>query len=78
MQFFLLQKTEKFGLETQWHLSDFVEEKRASLRGLDSSGMGLHGSGEGAAGVAEEFRFEQSFGAAQLTTANVRVARGLN
>src|SRR5208282_3299270 len=41
---------------------DFVEEECASLRRLNSSRIGLHGSGESAAGVSEEFGFEQGLG----------------
>src|ERR1019366_7792360 len=59
LQFFLLQEAEQLGLEAQRHLADFVEEQRASLRRLDSSRVGLHGSGKRAPCVSEQFGFEQ-------------------
>ncbi len=62
LQFLLFQKTQQLGLETQGHLANFVEEKRASLRRLDSSRIGLRGAGKRAAGISEEFGFEQGFG----------------
>src|SRR5208282_6629488 len=54
LQFFLLQKPQQFGLQAQRHLANFVEKERASLRCLNSSGIGLGGSGKGAASVSEK------------------------
>src|SRR5271166_301110 len=62
LQFFLLQKAEQLGLKAQRHLSDLIEEKRASLRRLNSSRVGLQGSGKSAARVSEQFGFEQVLG----------------
>ena len=62
LQFFLLQKTQQLGLQAQRHLADLVQEERASLCHLDSSRIRLHGSGESAARVSEEFGFEQGLG----------------
>jgi hypothetical protein len=46
LQFFLLEKTEQLGLKAQWHLADLIEKQRASLRSLNSSRVGLCGSGK--------------------------------
>ena len=42
--------------------TDFVEEQRAAVRGLEESGLGLARIGERAALIAEELCFEQCLG----------------
>jgi hypothetical protein len=57
-----LKKAEEFGLNSEREFADLVEEERAPVRRLDAADAGLDGSGEGAAGVPEEFGFKQSLG----------------
>jgi hypothetical protein len=57
-----LQEAEELGLDGEGELADLVEKECAAVRGFDAAGAGLHGSGEGAAGVAEELGFKECFG----------------
>ena len=58
----ILQDAQEFRLCRRTHLTDFVEEECAALRLLKSSGFGLLRIGEGAALIAEQFRFEELLG----------------
>ncbi len=57
-----LQEPQQFGLHRKRQLSGLIQKQRAAVRGMDASQPGLHGSGEGAAHVAEQFGLEQGFG----------------
>ena len=62
LEFATLQEAEKLGLDGEREFADLVQEERASVRGFDAAGAGLDGSGEGAAGVAEELGLEKCLG----------------
>src|SRR6266550_4075582 len=55
----LLQNTQQFGLQFRREFPDFVEENRASVRGLKQAGLGFYGSREGAFRVPEQIAFHQ-------------------
>src|SRR5690606_4057378 len=57
-----LQEAQQFRLEAEWEVADLVEEQRTAVRELDLARRLPDRAGEGAALVAEEFRFEQGFG----------------
>jgi hypothetical protein len=59
-----LQNAQQLGLERARDVADFVEEEGAAVRLLEAPLARLDCAGEGAAFVAKEFRFEQSFPAA--------------
>ncbi len=58
----ILQKAQHLGLETDGHLANLVEKKRAAMRCFDAAGARLDSAGEGSASVAEELGLEQGFG----------------
>ena len=53
---------EQTKLHTWGHFADLVEEDRAAIRSLESADLVLDRVGEGAADVAEELAFEETFG----------------
>ncbi|KFB66994.1 MAG: hypothetical protein CAPSK01_003935 [Candidatus Accumulibacter vicinus] len=55
----ILQHAQELDLQRQRHVTDLVEKQRAAVGRLEQAGMGVGGTGEGAADVAEEFRLEQ-------------------
>ena len=55
----VLNESQELGLQFQRQIANFIEEERAAVAGEDAAGVVADGSGEGAAGVAEEFAFEQ-------------------
>ncbi|MNH33538.1 hypothetical protein D3C79_940640 [compost metagenome] len=57
--FLVLDEAQQFGLQGQWEIADFVEEKRAPISLIDSPQGAFAGAGEGAAGVAEQLAFHQ-------------------
>ena len=62
LQFPALHKAQQLGLQGQRHLADLVQKQRASVGRLDASDAPLHRTGKCAAGMAEEFRFQQRLG----------------
>lgn len=50
----LLKSTQKFCLQVDRHIADFVEKERSALRGLEKALLGLHRAGECPFHVAEE------------------------
>ena len=46
-------------MQGQGHFADLVQKERAAVRGFDATSAGGDGTGEGAAGVAEELRFKE-------------------
>ena len=61
MKFPVLQHAQKFGLQRERHVSDLVQEDRASVRHFQFALLQAVRAGEGAAFMAEEFVFEQRF-----------------
>ena len=55
------QEPQHLRLKWKRHFADFVEEKRAILRGFDASGARVHSTCERAAGMTKQLRFEQRF-----------------
>ena len=53
---------QQFGLKINRHLRDFVQQQAPSPRLRDQTAAILHGPGESAAHVAEQFRFDQFLG----------------
>ena len=58
----LLERAQDLHLHAERHVADLVEEERAFLGELETSGTRPDGAGEGAALVAEQLGFEQTFG----------------
>src|SRR6185312_12531583 len=56
----VLQKLQKFGLQTQFELGNFIQEKRAAVRHFHASRLRSVGAGERALFVSEQFAFQQS------------------
>src|SRR6185437_8734817 len=59
LEFAALEEAKELGLNGEWEFANLVKEECASVGGFDAAGAGLDGSGEGAAGVTEEFSFEK-------------------
>ena len=57
-----LEDAEELGLDEHGHFADFVEEEGAAVALFEAADALLHGTGERAFLVAEEFGFEQAFG----------------
>ena len=58
----LLQDAEKFGLQFERQLGDFVQKQSAVVRLLEAAHTLLDGSCEGASDVSEQLGFEEIFG----------------
>ena len=58
----IFKDAQEFRLCGGTHFTDFVEEERAAFCELESTGFGLLRIGEGAALIAEQFRFEELLG----------------
>src|SRR6185436_8478589 len=56
------------------HVPDFIEENRPAVRLLEQAGPRAVGSGEGAALVAEQLRFEERLGHARAVRRDERAA----
>ncbi len=56
------ENAQKFCLNRERQLSDFVEEESAAMSEIHFAGFARAGSREGAAFVAEEFVFDEAFG----------------
>ena len=56
-----LQDPQQFHLQRDRHVADFIEQHRAALGRLKQADVVAGGAGEGAACMAEQFRFEQRF-----------------
>ena len=54
-----LQGAQQFRLQLEGHLSDFVQEHGAPMRGLECTLAFAIGSGEGAASIPEQLAFDQ-------------------
>jgi len=61
-EFLLLENAQKFGLEIERKIANFVEEERAAIGEFEAADFLADGAGEGAALVAEQFGFEQAAG----------------
>ena len=59
---FFLKHAEKFGLQAEAEVADFVEEEGAVVGGFDAALTAEESSGKGAFFVAEEFVFDEIFG----------------
>ena len=59
LDFAFLQGAQQLGLHIERHFADFVEEERAAVGRFEQPLLGLHGPGESAFDVSEEFRFDQ-------------------
>ena len=57
-----LQNAKDLGLHLQTHVSDFVQEERASVRLLELTALCLSRTRERALGVAEKLRLDQLLG----------------
>jgi hypothetical protein len=53
----LLEHAEQLGLKLQWHVSNFVEEQRATIRQRKAADMRIDSARKGPAFVSEEFAF---------------------
>src|SRR5208283_1316405 len=69
----LLQNTQELALQTLVEGSDFVEEQRTAIGGLDESRLCRFSPGEGTFFVAEQFRLDESFGQGGAVQADVRL-----
>jgi hypothetical protein len=58
-EFAFLQDTQKFHLEFEGQVADFIEEGRATAGELDQTALGFTGSGECASDVSKEFAFHE-------------------
>ena len=61
MKFPVLEHAQQFGLQRERHVSDLVQEDRASIRHLQFALLQAIRAGEGSAFMPEEFVFEQRF-----------------
>ena len=61
MEFPVLEHTQELGLQRERHVSDLVQEDRASVRHLQFALLQAIRAGEGAALMSEEFVLEQRF-----------------
>ena len=50
-----LQGAQKFALEVQGHLANFIQKQGAALGGLEAAGAVLDGPGKGTARMSKEF-----------------------
>ena len=73
----LLENAQKFALKIGIEGRDFVEKKRAIVRGFDHAGLGGIGSGERALFVAEEFGLHQGFGESGAVEADEGMIRAV-
>ena len=64
LNFAALEKSQQERLHPQAHVADFVEKERAPIRQLELARLVAVGAGEAAADMAEQLRFEQTFGQA--------------
>src|SRR5215472_8527213 len=55
----VLQDAQQLRLHHQWQFADFIQKDRAAIGRFKQPGPRPLGAGEGAAGVAEEFRLDQ-------------------
>ncbi len=62
LELLLLQHAQKFGLQFERNISDFVQKNSAAIRQLKSADPLRDRSGKCAALVTEQFRFEQAGG----------------
>jgi hypothetical protein len=58
----LLQRAQQFRLQCERHLANFIEQQSAAVRRLKLARTRADRPGERAAGMAEQFAFEQGFG----------------
>ena len=71
--FAFLQGAQKFGLQGQRHLGDFVEQQRAAVGSAEEAFARGVGAGEGAFLVAEQQRFQHRFGNGGTVDRNERL-----
>src|SRR5690606_28661635 len=57
-----LQHAQEFELQQRRDIADLVQEQRSAIGRLKQSDLVLHGAGEGALHVPEQFTFEQRLG----------------
>ena len=57
----VLQHAEKFHLDREWHIADFIEKQRAAIRLLEAALAACDRASERTFLVAEEFAFEKVF-----------------
>src|SRR6202030_1503532 len=62
LEFLLLEHAKQFWLQLERNIGNFVEKKGATVGQLEAADFLADGTGEGAAFVAEEFRFEKAGG----------------
>jgi hypothetical protein len=58
----LLEDAQQADLHRGRHVADLVQKERAAVRGLKQARAVVHGAGEGAPHVSEQFTFEQRIG----------------
>ena len=57
--FFLLKKTEEFGLHFEWKFAHFIEKNGAGIGGLQQTFFRTKRAREGSLFVAEQFAFDE-------------------
>ena len=62
LQFAAFNKTQKLGLQTQRHLTDFVKKQRSAIGSLDAPCPPLNRTRKSTPRVAEELCFKQGLG----------------
>src|SRR6266404_5857001 len=60
LEFTLLEHTEQLGLEFQWHVSNFIEKQRATIRQRKAADVRTNGTRESPAFMSEEFALEMT------------------
>ena len=55
----ILEQLQQLRLQTHVEFGDFIEEQRAAMRHLNSTGLGAEGAGEGSFFIAEKLTLEQ-------------------
>jgi hypothetical protein len=60
LEFSLLEYAKEFRLQFEWHIANFIQEKRASVCQLKPANLLSDRAGEGAALVAKQLAFEQT------------------
>src|SRR5215467_11190841 len=58
----VFEHTQQFGLQLQWHFTDFIQEQRSSTGQFETPWARSDGAGESAFFVAKYLAFNQRFG----------------
>ena len=70
----VLQNSQQFGLQLEWHFTNFIQEQGAAIGLFKLARLGFNGPSEGAFFVAKQGGFEQVFWNGGAVNGDVRLA----